>query len=112
MWGDKGGSAPTGRTPLPTPNGQKIMEKYLVDFRKIERFADGRVRMSPIHTSKSYNDEMMDRFKSDLKSFGYKCVGRSKDEHGNSYTTYELKALWVSSKDCEVISRITITTLK
>ena len=42
------------------------MEKYLVDFRKIERFADGRVRMSPIHTSKSYNDEMMDRFKSDL----------------------------------------------
>ena len=88
------------------------MEKYLVDFRKIERFAEGRVRMSPIHTSKSYNDKMIDRLKSDLKSFGYKFVGRSKDEHGNFYTTYELNALWLSSKDCEVISRITITTLK
>ena len=55
---------------------------------------------------------MMGRLKSDLKSFGYKCVGRSKDEHGKCYTTYELKALWVSPKDCEVISRITITTLK
>ena len=88
------------------------MEKYLVNFRKIERFSDGRVRMSPIHTSKSYNDKMIDRLWSDLKSFGYKRVGRSKDEHGNYYTTYELKALWLSSKDCEVISRITITTLK
>ena len=88
------------------------MADNIVDFRRIERFSDGRVRMSPIHTSKSYNDEMMGRLKSDLKSFGYKCVGRSKDEHGKCYTTYELKALWVSSKDCEVISRITITTLK
>ena len=88
------------------------MEEYIVNFRKIERFSDGRVRMSPIHTSKSYNDEMMGRLKSDLKSFGYKCVGRSKDEHGNYYTTYELKDFGASSKDCEVISRITITTLK
>ena len=88
------------------------MAEYIVNFRKIERFSDGRVRMSPIHTSKSYNDKMIDRLKSDLKSFGYKFVGRSKDEHGKCYTTYELKALWVSSKDCEVISRITITTLK
>ena len=88
------------------------MEKYLVDFRKIERFADGRVSITPIHTSQRHNDKMIDRLKSDLKSFGYKCVGRSKDEHGNCYTTYELKALWLSSKDCEVISRITITTLK
>ena len=87
------------------------MAEYIVNFRKIERFSDVRVRMSPIHTS-SYNDEMMGRFKSDLKSFGYKCVGRSKDEHGKCYTTYEMKALWLSSKDCEVISRITITTLK
>ena len=88
------------------------MEEYIVNFRKIERFVDGRVRMSPIHTSKSYNDKMIDRLKSYLKSFGYKFVGRSKDEHGNFYTTYKLKALWLSSKDCEVISRITITTLK
>ena len=88
------------------------MAEYIVNFRKIERFSDGRVRMSPIHTSKSYNDEMMGRLKSDLKSFGYKCVGRSKDEHGNCYETYELKALWVSSKDREVFSSITITTLK
>ena len=88
------------------------MEKYLVDFRKIERFADGRVSITPIHTSQRHNDKMIDRLKSDLKSFGYKCVGRSKDEHGYCYTTYELKALWLSSKDCEVISRITITTLK
>ena len=87
------------------------MEEYIVNFRKIERFSDGRVRMSPIHTS-SYNDEMMGRFKSDLKSFGYKCVGRSKDEHGNFNETYELKDLLVSLKDREVISRITITKLK
>ena len=87
------------------------MAEYIVNFRKIERFSDGRVRMSPIHTS-SYNDDMMGRFKSDLKSFGYKCVGRSKDEHGNFNETYELKDLLVSSKDCEVISRITITKLK
>ena len=87
------------------------MAEYIVNFRKIERFADGRVRMSPIHTS-SYNDEMMGRFKSDLKSFGYKCVGRSKDEHGNFNETYEQKDLLVSLKDREVISRITITKLK
>ena len=87
------------------------MAEYIVNFRKIERFSDGRVRMSPIHTSR-YNDKMIDRLKSDLKSFSYKRVGRSKDEHGNYYTTYELKALWLSSKDCEVISRITITKLK
>ena len=87
------------------------MEEYIVNFRKIERFSDGRVRISPI-TSKRYNDKMIDRLKSYLKSFGYKFVGRSKGEHGKCYTTYELKALWLSSKDCEVISRITITTLK
>ena len=87
------------------------MAEYIVNFRKIERFSDGRVRISPIHTS-SYNDEMMGRFKSDLKSFGYKCVGRSKDEHGNFNETYELKDLLVSLKDREVISSITITTLK
>ena len=87
------------------------MAEYIVNFRKIERFSDGRVRMSPIHTSR-YNDKMIDRLKCDLKSFGNKCVGRSKDEHGNFYTTYELNALWLSSKDCEVISRITIITLK
>ena len=88
------------------------MAEYIVNFRKIERFSDGRVRMSYLSPSKSNNDEMMRRFKSNLKWFGYKYVGRSKDEHGKCYTTYELKALWVSSKDCEVISRITITKLK
>ena len=88
------------------------MAEYIVNFRKIERFSDGRVRMSPIHASKSYNDKMIDRLKSDLKSFGYKCVGRSKDEHGNFNETYEQKDLLVSLKDREVISRITITTLK
>lgn len=88
------------------------MAEYIVNFRQIKRFSDGRVRISSLNPSKSYNDKMIDRFKSDLKSFGYKFVGRSKDEHGNCYTTYELKDLWLSSKDCEVISRITITTLK
>ena len=88
------------------------MAEYIVNFRQIVRFSDGRVRMSSLNPSKSDNDEMMEKFKSNLKWFGYKCVGRSKDEHGNFYATYELKALWVSSKDCEVISRITITTLK
>lgn len=87
------------------------MAEYIVDFRKIERFADNRVKISPTHTQ-HFNDKMIDRLKSDLKSFGYKCVGRSKDEHDNSYTTYELKALWLSSEDCEVVSRVTITTLK
>ena len=88
------------------------MEEYIVNFRQIKRFSDGRVRISSLNPSKSNNDKMIYRFKRDLKSFGYKFVGRSKDEHGKCYTTYELKALWVSSKDCEVISRITITTLK
>ena len=88
------------------------MAEYIVNFRKIERFSDGRVRMSSLNPSKSCNDEMINRFKSNLKSFGYKCVGRSKDEHGNCYETYELKALWVSSKDREVFSSITIKTLK
>ena len=68
------------------------MEEYIVNFRKIERFSDGRVRMSPIHTSR-YNDEMMVRFKSDLKSFGYKFVGRSKDEHGKCSKLYRNRAL-------------------
>ena len=105
------GQRPHGADAPPHAKQFKTMAEYIVNFRKIERFSDGRVRMSPIHTS-SYNDEMMGRFKSDLKSFGYNCVGRSKDEHGKFYTTYEMKALWLSSKDCEVISRITITTLK
>ena len=88
------------------------MAEYIVNFRQIVRFSDGRVRTSSLNPSKSDNDEMIEKFKSDLKSFGYKCVGRSKDEHGKCYTTYEMKALWLSSKDCEVISRITITKLK
>lgn len=88
------------------------MAEYIVNFRQIKRFSDGRVRMSYLSPSKSNNDEMMRRFKSNLKWFGYKYVGRSKDEHGNYYTTYELKDFVASSKDCEVISRITITTLK
>ena len=88
------------------------MAEYIVNFRKIERFSDGRVRMSPIHTSKSYNDKMIDRLKSDLKCFGYKCVGRSKDEHDNHYTTYERKVDEVSTESCEVISKVTITRFK
>ena len=88
------------------------MADYIVNFRKIERFSDGRVRMSPIHTSKSYNDKMIDRLKSDLKCFGYKCVGRSKDEHDNHYTTYERKVVEVSTESCEVISKVTITRFK
>ena len=88
------------------------MAEYIVNFRIIERFSDGRVRMRSLNPSISYNDKMMRRFKSNLKWFGWKYVGRSKDEQGNYYTTYELKALRLSSKDCEVISRITITTLK
>ena len=88
------------------------MAEYIVNFRIIERFSDGRVRMRSLNPSISYNDKMIDRLWSDLKSFGYKRVGRSKDEHGNFYTTYELNALWLSSKDCEVISRITIIKLK
>ena len=54
---------------------------------------------------------MMERFKSNLKWFGYKCVGRSKDEHGNCNETYELKDIWVPPKDREVFSSITITKL-
>ena len=88
------------------------MEKYLVDFRKIERFADGRVSITPIHTSQRHNDKMIDRLKSDLKCFGYKCVGRSKDEHDNHYTTYERKVVEVSTESCEVISKVTMTRFK
>ena len=111
MWGDKGAAPPRGVRPSPRQT-IKIMEKYLVDFRKIERFADNRVRINPTHTSQRYNDKMIDRLKSDLKMFGYKCVGRSKDEHGNSYTTYELYVPHVSAESCKVFSRVTIITLK
>ena len=88
------------------------MAEYIVNFRQIVRFSDGRVRTSSLNPSKSDNDEMMEKFKSNLKWFGYKCVGRSKDEHGNFNETYEQKDLLVSLKDREVISRITITKLK
>lgn len=87
------------------------MEKYLIDFRKVERFADNRVRINPT-TSQRCNDEMIGKFKRALKLFGYKCIGSSKDEHDNCYTTYELKVPHLSTESCEVIDRVTITTLK
>ena len=59
------------------------MAEYIVNFRQIVRFSDGRVRTSSLNPSKSDNDEMMEKFKSNLKWFGYKCVGRSNDEHDN-----------------------------
>lgn len=88
------------------------MEKYLVDFIKIERFADGRVIITPTHTSQRYKDKMVDYLKSCLKFLGYKCIGSSKDEHGNHYTTYELKVVEVSTESCEVFSKVTITRFK
>ena len=88
------------------------MEKYLVDFRKIERFADGRERITPTHTSLRYNDKMVDYLKNCLKFLGYKCIGSSKDEHDNHYTTYELKVVEVSTESCEFFSKVTITRFK
>ena len=87
------------------------MGKYLVDFIKIERFAD-RERITPTHTSLRYNDKMVDYLKNCLKFLGYKCIGSSKDEHDNHYTTYELKVVEVSTESCEFFSKVTITRLK
>lgn len=109
MWGDKGAAPPPGLTPLPTPNGQKTMAEYIVNFRKIERFVD-RVVMTPIHT-KHMSDKETELLKRNLIKVGYKYIGRSKDMYDNYYTTYERKSIEQSTDSREVIFRVTITTL-
>lgn len=98
-----------GRTPLPTPNGQKTMAEYIVNFRKIERFVD-RVVMTPIYT-KHMSDKETELLKRNLIKVGYKYIGRSKDMYDNYYTTYERKSIEQSTDSREVIFRVTITTL-
>lgn len=81
----------------------------IVDFRRIERYAD-RVAMEPIYT-KHLDDNEVEMLKRNLKKVGYKYVGRSKDRYDNYYTSYERKSE-NSTDSCEVINRVIITRLK
>lgn len=84
------------------------MADNIVDFRRIERYAD-RVAMEPIYT-KHLDDNEVDILKRNLKKVGYKYVGRSKDRYDNYYTSYERKSE-NSTDSCEVINRVIITRL-
>lgn len=85
------------------------MADNIVDFRRIERYAD-RVAMEPIYT-KHLDDNEVDILKRNLKKVGYKYVGRSKDRYDNYYTSYERKSE-NSTDSCEVINRVIITRLR
>lgn len=85
------------------------MADNIVDFRRIERYAD-RVAMEPIYT-KNLDDNEVDILKRNLKKVGYMYVGRSKDRYDNYYTSYERKSE-NSTDSCEVINRVIITRLR
>ena len=85
------------------------MAEYIVNFRRIERYAD-RVAMEPIYT-KHLDDDEVEILKRNLNKVGYKYIGRSKDMYDNYYTTYERKSIEQSTDSREVIFRVTITTL-
>lgn len=85
------------------------MADNIVDFRRIERYAD-RVTMEPIYT-KHLNDNEVEILKRNLNKVGYKYIGRSKDTYDNYYTSYERKSEY-STDSCEVINRVSITRLK
>lgn len=85
------------------------MADNIVDFRRIERYAD-RVKMEPIYT-KHLDDKEVDILKRNIKKVGYKYVGRSKDRYDNYYTSYERKSE-NSTDSCEVINRVIITRLR
>lgn len=85
------------------------MAENIVDFRRIERYAD-RVAMEPIYT-KHLDDNEVKILKRNLNKVGYKYIGRSKDRYDNYYTSYERKSEY-STDSCEVINRVIITTLR
>ena len=85
------------------------MADNIVDFRRIERYAD-RVAMEPIYT-KHMSDKETELLKRNLIKVGYKYIGRSKDMYDNYYTTYERKSIEQSTDSREVIFRVTITKL-
>lgn len=85
------------------------MADNIVNFRRIERYAD-RVAMEPIYT-KHLDDNEVEILKRNLNKVGYKYIGRSKDRYDNYYTSYERKSEY-STDSCEVINRVTITKLK
>lgn len=81
------------------------MADNIVDFRRIERYAD-RVAMEPIYT-KHLDDNEVEILKRNLNKVGYKYIGRSKDRYDNYYTSYERKSEY-STDSCEVINRVII----
>lgn len=85
------------------------MANNIVDFRRIERYAD-RVTMEPICTKYLYDKEV-EMLKRNLNKGGYKYIGRSKDRYDNYYTSYERKSE-NSTDSCEVIIRVIITRLR
>ena len=86
------------------------MADNIVNFRKIERFAE-RVIMTPIYT-KHMSDKETELLKRNLNKLGYKYIGRSKDMYDNYYTTYERKSIELSTDSCEVIFKVTIMILR
>ena len=86
------------------------MADNIVDFRRIERYAD-RVTMQPIYT-KHLSDKETELLKRNLNKVGYKYIGRSKDRYDNYYTTYERKSIEQSTDSCEVIFKTTIMRLR
>ena len=107
--GDKGAAPPRGYAP-PHAKQFETMADNIVDFRRIERYAD-RVTMEPIYT-KHLDDKETELLKRNLNKVGYKYIGRSKDIYDNYYTTYERKSIEQSTDSCEVIFKVTIMRLR
>ena len=61
--------------------------------------------------SKVVSEKVLKLAKQANKDVGYKYVGRGKDRYNNGYTQYDFKCKELSTKDCEVIYRITIMRL-
>lgn len=105
MWGDKGAA------PLPTPNRQKIMEKYLVKIYSVIAQTDGKIFRNE-DISKVLSENALKLIKKTIKLVGYKYVGRFKDTHGRYYTKYALENEEFSLREREVVYLVTITKLK
>jgi len=105
MWGDK------GLAPLPMPNRQKIMGKYLVNTYSTIRKTNGDTFRYEGFT-KVLSENVVKIAKQANKEVGYKYVGRFKDTQGRYYTKYAHVSNEYSNSEREVIYFVTITKLK
>lgn len=100
-----------GAAPLPTPNRQKIMGKYLVNTYSTIRKTNGDTFRYEGFT-KVLSENVVKIAKQANREVGYKYVGRFKDTHGRYYTQYMRVAEEFSNSEREVIYFVTITKLK